>query len=221
MKCASMERGSDEPGFSRAALAPATRICQAGLNIVILLLCTLLVTASYQHFVSSRSVQSFGILVVNGLFLGLFVARRPAVSETTSLPLWLLAVAGCTLPLLLRPSAQPGFVGVGMALQLAGMIMVTAGLLSLRRSFGVVPGNRGVREGGLYRVVRHPIYLSELVVLLGTVLVSPTATNCVILLGECGLQFARARAEEDFLSSDPVYRAYRARVRYRLIPGLL
>ncbi len=31
----------------------------------------------------------------------------------------------------------------------------------------------------------------------------------------------RARAEEDFLSSDPVYRAYRQRVRYRLIPGVL
>jgi protein-S-isoprenylcysteine O-methyltransferase Ste14 len=35
------------------------------------------------------------------------------------------------------------------------------------------------------------------------------------------LQFARARMEEEFLSSDPAYRAYRERVRFRLIPGMI
>jgi protein-S-isoprenylcysteine O-methyltransferase Ste14 len=99
--------------------------------------------------------------------------------------------------------------------------MVAAGLLSLRRSFAVVPGNRGVRDGGLYRIVRHPIYISELMAVLGAVLVYPTIRNVLLWITLCGVQFARARAEEEFLSSDPVYRAYRARVRYRLIPGVL
>jgi protein-S-isoprenylcysteine O-methyltransferase Ste14 len=53
------------------------------------------------------------------------------------------------------------------------------------------------------------------------VLVNPSLANWAIWLCECGLQFARARAEEEFLSVDPVYRAYRERVRYRLIPGVL
>jgi protein-S-isoprenylcysteine O-methyltransferase Ste14 len=204
-----------------ASSQAAVRICQAALNIVIVLLCALLINASYQHFVSTHSIQSLGILAVNGLFLGLFLARRPAISETTSLPLWLLAVTTVALPLLVRPSHDPGFVRVGTAIQLAGIIMVIASLLSLRRSFAVVPGNRGVRVGGLYRVVRHPIYISELIALLGTVLVSPTGMNWALWLAVCGLQFARASAEEEFLSADPVYRAYRGRVRYRLIPGVL
>jgi protein-S-isoprenylcysteine O-methyltransferase Ste14 len=207
---------------SCAAVSPAAvRICQAALNSVIVLLCVLLVNASYHHFVNTHSFQTVGILVVNALFLVLFLARRPAISETTSLPLWLLAVVTVALPLLVRASPEPGFARVGTAIQLAGIIMVTAGLLSLRRSFAVVPGNRGVRVGGLYRVVRHPIYISELIAFFGTVLVNPTVRNWVLWVAVCGLQFARARAEEEFLSADPVYRAYRERVRYRLIPGLL
>jgi len=34
-------------------------------------------------------------------------------------------------------------------------------------------------------------------------------------------QWVRARAEEQLLGADPGYAAYRQRVRYRLIPGLI
>lgn len=196
-------------------------MCKAALNILVVALFLLLAAASYRSFVASRSIQAFGVLAVNALFVGLFLSRRPAKSETPRLSLWLLSVAGTALPLLLRPSDSAGFIRVGAAIQLVGIAMVAAGLLSLRRSFAVVPGNRGIRQGGLYRIVRHPIYFSELVALLGVVLVSPTVANWIVWLCECGVQFVRARAEEDFLSADPVYRAYRQRVPYRLLPGLL
>ena len=196
-------------------------IFQAALNTLVIALFLLLAVVSYRHFTASGSVRSFSILAVNALFLGLFLSRRAAKSETPRLSLWLLSLAGTALPLLLRPTDGVGFVGVGMAIQVTGIVMVAAGLLSLRRSFAVVPGNRGIRDGGLYRIVRHPIYISELIALLGAVLVSPTVTNWIIWLCECGLQFARARAEEDFLAADPVYRAYCKRVPYRLLPGLL
>ena len=204
-----------------ASTSRAVRIIQAALNILLITLFLLLAVVSYRHFTASRSVCSFSILAVNALFLGLFLSRRPAESETPRLSLWLLSITGTALPLLLRPTDSAGFVGVGVVVQITGVVMVAAGLLSLRRSFAVVPGNRGIRDGGLYRVVRHPIYISELIALLGAVLVSPSLTNWSIWLCECGLQFARARAEEDFLAADPVYRAYRERVPYRLLPGLL
>jgi protein-S-isoprenylcysteine O-methyltransferase Ste14 len=197
------------------------RICQAALNILVVALFLLLAAASYRKFGESRSIQAFGVLAVNALFVGLFLFRRPAKSETPRLSLWLLSVTGTALPLLLRPSDSAGLIRVGAAIQLLGIVMVAAGLLSLRRSFAVVPGNRGIRQGGLYRIVRHPIYFAELVALLGVVLVSPTVANWAVWLSECGVQFARARAEEDFLATDPVYRAYRERVPYRLLPGVL
>ena len=47
----------------------AVRVCQAMLNIVVLLLFALLVASSYHHFAASRSVRSLGILAINALFL--------------------------------------------------------------------------------------------------------------------------------------------------------
>jgi protein-S-isoprenylcysteine O-methyltransferase Ste14 len=205
---------------SSAALT-AGGVVRAGLNIVVILLLLLLALSSYRHFRLSHSISSFGILIVNTLFLCLFVTRPKAKSETSSLPLWILATTAVALPMLLRPTSAAEHWSAGYAIQLAGVVMLAGSLLSLRRSFALVPGNRGVRDGGLYRIVRHPMYLSELTVLLGVVIANPTTANVIIWVCECGLQFARTLAEEDFLSADPLYRAYRERVRYRLIPGLL
>jgi protein-S-isoprenylcysteine O-methyltransferase Ste14 len=205
-------------GVSAPTLA---RLCQAAINILVVLLFGLLVMSAYHHFATTGSTRFLGILAVNLLFFGLFIARRAATAETDSLPLWLLAVAGTACPLLLRPSDGAGFLVIGSVVQITGIVLIACGLSSLRRSFAVVPANRGIRDGGLYRIVRHPIYFSELVALLGAVLVNPSVVNWAIWVCECGLQYARARAEENFLSSDPVYRAYRERVRHRLIPGLI
>lgn len=200
----------------------AVTLCQAALNILVLLLFALLVISAYHDFVATRSIKSLGILAINALFLGLFTTRRAATAEADSLPLWVLAVAGTACPLLLRPSDAPSLLaGIGSVIQIAGIVLIASGLLSLRRSFAVVPGNRGIRQGGLYRIVRHPIYFSELFAFMGVVVANPTLANTVLWLCECGLQYARARAEENFLSSDPVYRTYLERVRYRLFPGLL
>ena len=197
------------------------RLCQAAINVMVLLMFGLLVISAYHHFATTGSTRFLGILLVNLLFLGLFITRRAATAETDSLPLWLLAVAGTACPLLLRPSDGAGLMILGSIIQITGIVLIAGGLLSLRRSFAVVPGNRGIRDGGLYRMVRHPIYFSELVALLGAVLINPSVANWTIWLCECGLQYARARAEENFLSSDPIYRSYRERVPYRLIPGLI
>jgi len=214
-------QGDQQMSSSSACVSRVNRLCQAGCNILVVLLLLLLALSSYRRFVSSHSLWSFGILTVNTLFLCLFLTRPTAKSETTSLPLYLIATAAVALPLLLRPSATVAPAAIGYGMQLAGLVMLMGSLLSLRRSFALVPGNRGIRDGGLYRFVRHPMYLSELTILLGVVVANPTTANIIVWICECGLQVARARAEEDFLATDPVYRAYRERVPYRLLPGLL
>lgn len=208
---------STRPGSIRAAAAPVLR---TAMNLLITLLFVLLAVASYREFVRTGSVRAFGVLAVNCLFLVLFLIRREATSETTSPRLWMLAFAGSMAPLLLRPTGHAALAG-GYAVQLAGLAMLAAALLSLRRSFAVVPGHRGIRQGGFYRIVRHPVYLSELTVTLGVVLAYPTLYNAGIWALECVLQLARARAEERFLCADPVYETYYMKVRYRLVPGVL
>lgn len=210
-----------ETNHARWSNITITAVLQAAMNLVLILLFTLLAIASYDRFVHSGSVRTFGVLAVNILFLTLFLARRKASSETASPALWLLAFAGTALPLLMRPTGGSPPLAFGSVVQIIGLASLAIALLSLRRSFAVVPANRGIRDGGLYRFVRHPVYLSELTVLFGVALANPTLLNSILWLCEFALQLARARAEERFLHTDPLYEAYCARVRYRLIPGVI
>jgi protein-S-isoprenylcysteine O-methyltransferase Ste14 len=132
--------------------------------------------------------------------------------------LWLLAFAGTCVTLLLRPMVPPIPSSAGNIVQLIGIAAIVASMLSLRRSYGIVPAHRGIRTGGLYNFVRHPLYASELVWFLGFAIDNPSGWNIGLWLCDCALQFGRACAEERFLSVDPVYSQYRARVKYRLLP---
>jgi protein-S-isoprenylcysteine O-methyltransferase Ste14 len=208
----------------QARAAVASRIwgvSQALMNLFVIGLFVLQVIASVHYFVISRSLHALGLLVISSLFMTLFVFRSPAKDESPSAAVWLLGIAGTIVPLLLRPGTPSAIAPAGDLLQLIGFVLVAAALLSLRRSFGIVAANRGVRSGGLYRFVRHPVYFAELTLLLGFVLANPAYANIIIWLCECLLQYARACAEERLLSADPAYLSYRSRVRYRLVPGIV
>lgn len=197
------------------------RIARAGMNIFVIALFALQAAASWAHFLRSGTMHSLGLLVVNTLFVTLFVFRRPAKVESESLKLWALGMAGTILPLLMRPSDAAILPRTGDILQVVGLALLALALLSLRRSFGIVAANRGVRLDGLYRFVRHPVYFAELTLILGVALANSTPLNFLIWLCECALQYARARAEEQLLCADPAYRSYLTRVRYKLVPGLI
>jgi protein-S-isoprenylcysteine O-methyltransferase Ste14 len=73
---------------------------------------------------------------------------------------------------------------------------------------------------GLYSVVRHPVYASYLVGHVGFLLLHPTFWNVSVYTAGLGFQVARMMAEERLLERDPIYAAYSATVRYRLMPGV-
>ena len=209
------------PTTARSVRAFAMNILKALANIAVILVFGLFAIASYRKFAETGSLESIGLMAVNTLFVCMYVLRRDAKSISTAPGEWLLAFAGTMLPMLMRPIEASGLTVVGNAVQMLGMWLIVAAVLSLQRSFGIVPANRGIRHGGLYRIIRHPLYAAELLTLLGFVLTSPSARNVLVWVVLCGLQFLRARAEENFLSADAMYRAYSDRVRYRLIPGLI
>jgi protein-S-isoprenylcysteine O-methyltransferase Ste14 len=109
---------------------------------------------------------------------------------------------------------------VTVALSCAGLAIVIAGKMTLGRSFALLPANRGVVSTGLYRLVRHPIYMGYLVSHLAFLAASPSAWNIAALVVADGALLARAVCEEQTLAKDPAYRDYQARVRWRVVPGI-
>jgi protein-S-isoprenylcysteine O-methyltransferase Ste14 len=123
-------------------------------------------------------------------------------------------------PLLFGARAVFGVSGPWLALQLVGTLAAIVALSTLGRSFGLLPGNRGVRTGGAYRLVRHPAYAAYLLTDVGYLLENLSIWNIAVLGITLVAQLTRIRQEEAALSQDPAYRIYQARVRFRLVPGL-
>jgi protein-S-isoprenylcysteine O-methyltransferase Ste14 len=93
-------------------------------------------------------------------------------------------------------------------------------MLSLNRSFGLLPAHRGVKSDGLYRWVRHPLYSAYLLAQLGSLVNNLTAYNVVIVVAATVFQIIRVRQEERLLTEYADYRAYVEQTRWRLYPGV-
>jgi protein-S-isoprenylcysteine O-methyltransferase Ste14 len=101
-----------------------------------------------------------------------------------------------------------------------GLALVVLGKITLGRSFGVVPANRGVVVTGPYSFVRHPIYTGYLITHVAFLVANPVAWNvAVILIADVAL-ILRALMEERVLSADAEYQGYCQRVGWHLVPGV-
>jgi protein-S-isoprenylcysteine O-methyltransferase Ste14 len=144
--------------------------------------------------------------------------RKQPRDVSTSAVAFVSTTLGGFLPMLLRPSAAAHDSVAGQVVQVVGAIYLVAGALSLNRSFGLLPANRGIRSGGAYRWVRHPLYSSYLVMHLGYVSSNLTLWNVLVLAIGLAAQIVRMDGEERLLSLDPEYASYKARTRWRLVP---
>jgi protein-S-isoprenylcysteine O-methyltransferase Ste14 len=160
------------------------------------------------------------ILVSEGLVLAFALFRRfgPAVNTARA---WSVALIGTCAPLLIVPAGSHWMSpSVVLPFMLLGILISTAAKLSLRRSFGIVAANRGVRRGGPYRLVRHPMYSGYLLTHASFLVVNASLWNAAVYACCWMAMLLRIGAEEGILGVDPAYRAYGEQVRYRLIPGL-
>ena len=167
------------------------------------------------------NIANLVLLASEGSVVLFILVRRFATAVSQRPAEWLIAVLGTTAPLLVQPSGGAlASVVLTVPLMLAGISLQMAAKLTLRRSFGVVPANRGVKVGGPYRLVRHPMYAGYLMTQIGFLLTHPSVWNGAVYTVCFALQFYRILAEERVLSRDPAYRAFAAVVPYRLAPGL-
>ena len=135
---------------------------------------------------------------------------------------WLVGLAGTLFPILISPPSSTPIAPpvVLLTLVVLGFAIHLSAKLALRRSFGIIAANRGVKVSGPYKLVRHPMYLGYIVSQLGILLAGPTLLN-IVLIGTCWILFVlRIIAEERVLMRDDAYRDFASRTRHRLVPGV-
>lgn len=101
---------------------------------------------------------------------------------------------------------------------LAANTIGLASLLNLGRSFGILIALRTVKTGGLYSVVRHPMYCSDMLLRVGFIIGHFSVFVLVVGVLSIACYVIRAILEERFLSRADEYRTYMGKVKYRFIP---
>jgi len=125
------------------------------------------------------------------------------------------------LPVLTSPRDGLATLVIADVLLLAGLSWSVWSVRTLGRSLSVLAQARVLVANGPYRLVRHPLYLGELVAALGLVLHGFTMAALLAWIVLVGLQAYRARQEEALLSSSVAgYSEYRGETNL-LIPGLI
>ncbi|RMD70432.1 MAG: isoprenylcysteine carboxylmethyltransferase family protein [Gammaproteobacteria bacterium] len=109
--------------------------------------------------------------------------------------------------------ALPAYVEtLGLLLSLLGTTLSIVSLWSLKRSFSVMTEVRQLVTTGLYRYIRHPLYMSEIIHAAGLVLLSAHPIILGVSAITIALQVVRAKIEEQKLARTlPEYAAYKRR----------
>lgn len=118
----------------------------------------------------------------------------------------------------------PGARAVGIAVAAAGVVLGVVAMRQLGRQ--LVPQPTPISGGtlvdhGVYGRVRHPIYTAVLVVCTGVVVALSSVTGVVVLVAVAAFFDRKSAHEESLLeAAHPTYAAYRARVPWKLVPGV-
>jgi len=173
-------------------------------------------------FLQTGRLTNLLLLISEMLVVALTVLRRSAATVDRSMRARLLTTMSLLGPLLVRPVQMLPLLpaSITVAGSVIGLAIVIAGKITLGRSFGLMPANRGIVSSGVYRLVRHPIYLGYLITHVAFAFANPTVSNVVILVAGDTALLLRAVCEEQTLARDAQYREYQQAVRWRVCPGL-
>lgn len=204
---------------SERARQRLTFVSEIASRSALITLYALLAINLYQDMQVQFRLSSFLLLVQELLLVMMLLVRRPSNSTSVRAHEWAIAIAATFLPMMLRVHGNDTYL-IGTGLSCAGALVGIIGLLSLNRSFGIVPANRGIRTGGIYRWIRHPLYSSYTIAFSGFLINNFSLNNASILAAWFGIQAVRLLVEERHLAQDPEYLQFMLSTRWRLLPGV-
>jgi len=189
---------------------------------IVIVLFSLLSINLLNDFQQTGHITGLLLLASESLVVVLTLIRRRTAIVDRSAAGVITTVLSLAGPPLLRTVAEPGMVAdlATAAASAVGLTLVVVGKLTLGRSFGIAPANRGVVIGGPYGLVRHPIYAGYLLTHAAFFAAHPTPWNAAVIVVADGALIARALIEERVLSRDEQYRSYCQRVGWHLVPGV-
>jgi protein-S-isoprenylcysteine O-methyltransferase Ste14 len=147
---------------------------------------------------------------------GLYLIRHQPINRIAGIFPRVVAFGGLlmvfVLLLLPRAPSDAAWDGASALIVIVGSILAILSLLDLGRSYSVIPEARRLVTGGLYKGIRHPLYLAEAVSIVGVFLQFRSLEAATIVVIHFACQLGRIHWEERILGETfSEYADYRGR----------
>lgn len=139
------------------------------------------------------------LLVLRDFVAGyFFLKRRPALDQAKPL-VGLLAYASAAMPLIyLSPTTTIKMLFLASdLLAIVGFLFVALATIELGASIGISPANRGLVKSGIYRYIKHPMYVGYVISEIGLIILNPV--NAALFVVSLFLYALRATLENRIL----------------------
>lgn len=189
-------------------------------NIFLCIVFSLFAYSFLKSLIDKFSYSVF-LLFFKEVIVAIFFLIRSKAKEVSNKPYeWVLALFAVYLGLTFRPVEGINESYLLVVLQIVGHAISVAGVISLNRSLGILPANRGVKSSGAYLFVRHPIYLGYILSLAAFTINNYSWQNLMMLVLIILVLAIRILFEERILIKDEDYKKYCKKVKYRLLPWI-
>lgn len=101
-----------------------------------------------------------------------------------------------------------------------GTAIAISAFIKLGRSFAIMPALRKIVDTGPYRIVRHPAYLGELLMVVACCIAQASLWSYGLLVILIPTIIIRINAEERILQTSPAYKDFMKKTKWRFIPGI-
>lgn len=141
----------------------------------------------------------FLLLVLRDFTAGYFFLKRNSARSKGAKLLMIFSYLSSAMPLLYLDStvSSKALFLASDLLAIVGFLIVVLATVELGTSIGISPANRGVVRSGIYRYIKHPMYLGYVISEVGMVLLNPL--NAALLALSLSLYIFRAKSENKVL----------------------
>jgi|SRR5882672_1804338 len=185
-----------------------------------LLLAVVTAISATQFETPTQLIARACVVILYVMFGSLILLRTAPKSQTYDFLPRCMAFIGSYMPWMISFSPKTDFALANLLspiFVICGITLAVISLVHLKTAFSLVPQARSVVRSGPYRWLRHPLYVSEEIAVVGVLLQHLAPFTVLIVAVHIAVQIGRIQYEERLLGETfPHYRMLSAN--WRLVP---
>lgn len=187
-------------------------------NMTLALCFTVFISSNFTFLTNQFRLSILILLIFNSMIVVTAMIRRPPERVSLSaFDITVTMIGTYSVLFFVGSSAQQENIFLQF-LGIVGLIISVTGFVFLNKSFGLLPADRGIIKGGIYKLIRHPIYAGYFISNSCFLAQNFTVYNIIVFSCFVICETTRLLREEKLLKQNPDYLKYTKETRWRILP---